>query len=148
MTDYAPAGLLRRLAAAVYDVLVVAALFMLTAFVVLAFRGGKPVNPGNLLFQFSLVATAAIYYAGFWAHGGQTIGMRAWRIKVEQQTGEALSWQLGLIRFVIGVLCMIPAGLGMLWLIVDPQHLTWYDRLTRTRVVVLPKTGKQPPAAR
>ena len=81
MNDHRPAGLLRRLAAALYDAFVVAALFMLATFVVIAFRGGEPVNPGNLLFQLVLIATAITYYAGFWVKGGQTIGMRTWRIK-------------------------------------------------------------------
>lgn len=143
MHDYAPAGLFRRLAAALYDALVVAALFMLTTLIVLAFRRGEAVGPGNTLFQLSLLATAAFFYVGFWATGGQTIGMRAWRIRVERQTGEPLDWRTALSRFIAGLICMLPAGLGLLWMILDRRKLTWYDRMTSTRVVVLPPRSKQ-----
>jgi uncharacterized RDD family membrane protein YckC len=145
MNDYAPAGLLRRVAAAVYDALLVTALCMLTTFCVIAFRGGEPIGPGNLLYQLSLLATAAIFFIGFWVRGGQTLGMRAWRLRVEQHSGAALDWKIGLIRFVAGLLSIIPAGLGLLWLIVDPQHLAWHDRISKTRVVVVPKPRKRKP---
>lgn len=143
MTEYPPAGLLRRLAAAVYDALLITALCMLTTFCVIAFRGGEPISPGNLLYQLSLLATAAVFYIGFWVHGGQTLGMRAWRLRVEQQSGEAINWKVGLIRFAAGILAIIPAGLGLLWLIFDPQHLAWHDRISKTRVAVVPKSPKR-----
>lgn len=143
MTEYPPAGLLRRLAAAVYDALLVTALFMLTTLCLIAFRGGEPISPGNLLYQLSLIATAAVFFVGFWVHGGQTLGMRAWRLRVEQHSGAALNWKTGLIRFAAGILSMIPAGLGLLWLIVDSQHLAWHDRISKTRVVLVPKPDKR-----
>ena len=139
MTSGTTAGLFRRLAAAVYDALVVAALCMLTTLIVLVFRGGEPVSPGNPLYQASLFATAAAFFVTFWVKGGQTVGMRAWRIRVERQSGGALSWQLGVARFIVGVLCLMPLGLGMLWLQIDRDRLTWYDRLTKTRVIIVPK---------
>jgi uncharacterized RDD family membrane protein YckC len=143
MHDYAPAGLFRRLAAALYDALVVFALCMLTTLTILAFRRGEAVGPGNFLFQLSLLATAAFFYVGFWVKGGQTIGMRAWRIRVERQTGEPLDWRTALSRFIAGMLCILPAGLGLFWMILDRRKLTWYDRMTHTRVVVLPPRSKQ-----
>jgi len=147
MSEHPPAGLFRRLAAAVYDALLVTALCMLTTLCVIALRGGEPISPGNLLYQLSLVATAVIFFVGFWVHGGQTLGMRAWRLRVEQCSGEAINWKTGLIRFVTGILSIIPAGLGLLWLVVDPQHLAWHDRISKTRVVLMPKPGKQTSAS-
>ena len=145
MIEHRPAGLFRRLAAAVYDALLVTALCMLTTLCAIAFRGGQPISPGNLIYQLSLVATTAVFFVGFWVHGGQTLGMRAWRLRVEQQSGKALNWKIGLVRFAAGILSIIPAGLGLLWLIVDPQRLTWHDRIAKTRVVVVPKPGKDKP---
>jgi uncharacterized RDD family membrane protein YckC len=143
MIEHRPAGLLRRLAAAVYDALLVTALCMLTTLFFISFHGGEPVSPGNLLYQFSLIATTAVFFVGFWVHGGQTLGMRAWRLRVEQQSGEAINWKIGLIRFAAGILSVVPAGLGLLWLIVDRQRLAWHDRITKTRVVVVPKPRKK-----
>jgi len=144
MTEYPPAGLFRRLAAAVYDALLITALCMLTTLCLIAFRGGEPISPGNLFYQLSLVATAAVFFVGFWVHGGQTLGMRAWRLRVEQQSGAAISWKIGMVRFIAGILSVIPAGLGLLWLVVDPQSRAWHDRISKTRVVRIPKPGKPP----
>jgi uncharacterized RDD family membrane protein YckC len=143
MTEHPPAGLFRRLAAGIYDALLVAALWMLTTLCVLAFRGGEPISPGNLLYQLSLVATTVVFFVGFWMHGGQTLGMRAWRLRVEQHSGEVIDLKTGLIRFVAGILSIIPLGLGLLWLIVDPQRLAWHDRISKTRMVLMPKPRKQ-----
>jgi uncharacterized RDD family membrane protein YckC len=142
MTEHPPAGLLRRLAAAVDDALRVTALCMLTTLGLIAFRGGEPISPGNLLYQLSLIATAAVFFIGFWVHGGQTLGMRAWRLRVEQRSGEAINWKTGSIRFAAGILSIIPVGLGLLWLLVDPKRLAWHDRISKTRVVLLPKPRK------
>jgi uncharacterized RDD family membrane protein YckC len=143
MTEHPPAGLFRRLAAGIYDALLVTALWMLTTLCVLAFRGGEPINSGNLLYQLSLLATAVVFFVGFWMHGGQTLGMRAWRIRVERRSGEVIDWKTGLIRFAAGILSIIPLGLGLLWLIVDPQRLAWHDRISKTRVVLMPKPPKR-----
>ena len=145
MTEHPPAGLFRRLAAAVYDALLVLALCMLTTLCVIAFRRGEFINPGNLLFQLSLLTTAAVFFIGFWVYGGQTLGMRAWRLRVVQHSGEAIDWKNGLVRFAAGILSIIPAGLGLFWVAIDPQHLAWHDRLSKTRVIVLPKPSKRIP---
>jgi len=55
------AGLLRRLAAAAYDSLLVIAVFVIPTSAVMALRGGEPVPPGSLLFQALLVATAGAF---------------------------------------------------------------------------------------
>jgi len=143
MTEHPQAGLFRRLAAAVYDALLVLALCMLTTLCVIAFRRGESINPGNLLYQLSLLLTAAVFYIGFWVQGGQTLGMRAWRLRVVQHSGDAINWKVGSVRFVAGILAIIPAGLGLFWLVLDPQRLAWHDRLSKTRVIVLPKPRKR-----
>lgn len=134
------AGLMRRLAALSYDALLILSLLMLVTLVIIAMRGGEPVAPNNLLYQLALVTTMAAFFIGFWVYGGQTLGMKAWRLKVEQRSsGNPLSWKVGLIRFAAGILSALPLGLGLIWLVLDAKGLTWHDRIAGTRVVVLPK---------
>lgn len=137
-TTHQPAsGLLRRLAALLYDVLLVIALAVIPISLLMALRGGEPVPPGEM--RLLLLATAAAFFVGFWMYGGQTLGMRAWRLRVERQTGEPLSFRAGLLRFGIGLLT---CGLGLLWIPFNPQKLAWHDRASGTRVVVVPKRTK------
>ena len=133
------AGFLRRVAALSYDALLVMAVLMLMTLMLLGLRGGNPIAPGNLLYQIALFATTGCFFIGFWVLGGQTLGMRAWRLQVEQQSGEPLTWKIGIVRFAAGIVSIAPFGLGLIWVLIDPSDLTWHDRIAGTRVVILPK---------
>jgi uncharacterized RDD family membrane protein YckC len=65
--------------------------------------------------------------------------MAAWRLRVEREDGALLTWTDTLRRLAAAVLSLLPLGLGYVWLFVDPGRRTWHDRLSRTRVIVLPK---------
>jgi uncharacterized RDD family membrane protein YckC len=134
-----PAGLMRRIAALCYDALLVFSIWMLVTLAIIAMRGGEPVTPGNLLYQLALVVATGCFFVGFWVRGGQTLGMRAWRLKVQQASGSGVTWKTGTIRFAAGIVSTLTCGLGLFWLAVDPKGLTWHDRLAGTVVVVLPK---------
>jgi uncharacterized RDD family membrane protein YckC len=139
-TEAQTAGLGRRLAALTYDTLLVCAVLMLVTLAFVALRGGKPVEPGNIFLQFSLFATTGIFFTGFWVSGGQTLGMRAWRLKVEQRSGEPITWGIACIRFLAGLITLLPLGAGLIWALFDPAKLALYDRISGTRVILLPKS--------
>ena len=125
-----------------YDGLLVIALLVVPTLAVMALRGGEPIPPGSALFQLLLVVTAGTFFAWFWTHGGQTLGMRSWRLRVERQSGDALTLTVALIRYLVGIVSIAAFGLGLLWILIDPDKLAWHDRAAGTRVVVLPKEKK------
>ena len=139
-----PAGLLRRLAAGVYDLLLVAGLSMILGIAIVILRGGTPIAPGTAWFQALLLCLAGVFYAGFWSRGGQTLGMRSWRLRVEQCDGSPLDLRTALLRFAAMLLSLAAAGLGIAWILVDGEKRAWHDRLTGTRVVLLPKANGRP----
>jgi uncharacterized RDD family membrane protein YckC len=132
------AGVSRRIAACVYDLLLLAAVWMLTTLILVVLQGGQAIRPGALGYQLLLLGVAAAFYVSCWMRGGQTLGMRAWRIRLERRSGEAVDLRTGMLRFAAGMLSVISCGVGLLWLWVDRDALTWHDRLAGTRVVVLP----------
>lgn len=151
MTPFMPstpaAGLLRRLAALLYDSLLLLALWFATAALLLAASGGLLSQPDRppwllLLEQISLLLVTFLFWGGFWTHGGQTLGMRAWRLKLVDDDGSPISWQQAARRCLAALLSLAPLGLGYLWILIDPQRRAWHDRLSGTRVVVLPKNRK------
>ena len=101
----------------------------------LAVRLGAPVPPGSWWFALSLLAVAMVFFCSFWVHGGQTLGMRAWRIRVVCEDGSPLGWARAMARFAAGIVALLPLGLGLWWSAFDGQKRGWHDRLTRTRVV-------------
>ena len=132
-------GLLRRIAAALYDSLLVIALLVIPTLITMAFRGGEPVPPGSALFQIFLLVTAGTFFVGFWVRGGQTLGMRSWRIRVIDQSGGTLSWRQGVLRFLIALLSIGLFGLGIWWAWFDRERRTLPDLVAGTRVIRVAK---------
>jgi uncharacterized RDD family membrane protein YckC len=141
----ANAGFGRRLAALVYDFLLLAALLMIYTGGALFFTHGAAVVPATAgawvyLYRAGLVLVIGGYYLINWMRSGQTLGMRAWRLRVVTDSGEPTALKAAALRAVFGVLAWAPVGLGVLWMYVDPDHLALHDRLSKTRVIHLPRS--------
>jgi len=132
------APLLRRLAALLYDALLVAGLLFLFTLILVVARGGRAIDPDTLWYRATLVAVTFLFCGAFWTRGGQTLGMRAWRIRVVALDGQGLSWRRAALRFVASWLALLPAGLGYWWALVDSERCCWHDRLSATRVIRVP----------
>jgi uncharacterized RDD family membrane protein YckC len=136
------AGFGRRLAALIYDALLLAALLMVFTGVALFFTHGAAVVPATAgtwvyVYRAGLILVIAAYYMINWLRSGQTLGMRAWRLRTESDAGKTLTVKAAALRVIFGALAWAPAALGVLWLYLDPEHLALHDRLSRTRVVRL-----------
>jgi uncharacterized RDD family membrane protein YckC len=136
------AGVWRRFAAGFYDLLLLAAVWMLITLIFIVLRGGEAISPGSLPYQLLLFVVAAAFYISSWLRGGQTLGMRAWRIRLEKSSGAAIDLRTGLLRFASGLLTIASGGVGLVWLWIDRDRLTWHDRLAGTRVIVLPAKAR------
>lgn len=132
-------GLPRRLAALTYDALLLFAVLYLATALVLPFMNDHRVPANTPWFTAYLLAVSFVFCGWFWTHGGQTLGMRAWRLRLRRQDGGPLTWADAAARFAAAFVSWLPAGAGFLWLLVDRNRLAWHDRLTRTELVLLPR---------
>ncbi|MEW8462123.1 MAG: RDD family protein [Candidatus Thiodiazotropha endolucinida] len=130
-------GLIRRLDAILYaSLLLIALWFLATAIVTLPF--GNPSGTMLLFFQFFIFEIIPlIFFTGFWARGGQTLGMRAWRLKLIRMDGGDVGWSDALKRHFAALFSILAFGLGFIWILVDPQKLAWHDRLSKTRLIIV-----------
>jgi uncharacterized RDD family membrane protein YckC len=103
---------------------------------VVAVRLFEGVPPGSVWFPLCLLAIVVAFFCGFWVHGGQTLGMRAWRIRLVTDDGAPLGWLRAAARFSAALVALAPAGLGFWWALRDERKRAWHDRWTRTRVVL------------
>ena len=129
-----------RLLALAYDLLPVLALWFVVAAGFTAAHGDA-VRGGALgLVEFAVLwAVAGVYATLSWRRGGQTIGMRAWRLRVTDAAGGAPGWRALWLRYVVGALGLLAGGLGFWWAWFDRDARTWHDRASRTRMLRLPK---------
>ncbi len=124
----------RRLAAIVYDAFLLLAVLFVATLVALPFNSGDTFAPDQPLFQFYLLVVSFGFFGWFWTHGGQTLGLRAWKTKVLDQQGNPLSWQQACSRFCWALLSWAACGLGFIWILFDKNKLAWHDKLSKTRL--------------
>jgi len=85
--------------------------------------------------QLYVLAIACAYFVGFWAHGGQTLPMKTWRIRLVRAEGGAVNVGRGVHRFALAVLGTLALGLGFLWAFFDRDRQFLHDRLAGTALV-------------
>ena len=98
----------------------------------------QPVASGPL-FSLYLWLVMSTFFIFFWTRSGQTLGMQAWRLKLENLDGSCLNWQQAVIRYGLAWVSALTLGLGYLWALFDPQRRCWHDIGSNSRVVLLPK---------
>lgn len=147
-----PPGLTRRLAALLYDTLLVIPLVGVTvALILLAVATATGASEeDNLVLQphwVQLISVLCVigFYSAFWSKGGQTLGMQAWRIQLLDATGKPPGPGRCVLRCLAALLSLLPAGLGYWWVLVDREKRSWHDRLSGTHLVLLPKSSRSKP---
>jgi uncharacterized RDD family membrane protein YckC len=129
-------GLWRRLACAVYEALILAALVLVAGFPFLAFAGDATAGWRRHLLQAYVLLVTGAYFVGFWTHGGQTLAMKTWRIRLESHDGRAVTTPTAVRRYFFALAGLALAGAGFLWALLDRDRQFLHDRLARTRLVV------------
>lgn len=141
-TGYLPASFLRRVGAIFYDsMLVVSFLFvagMLSMKGMMLAMDLENVPAGSVAakaFFVYLVLLAYLFFAWFWIHGGQTLGMRAWKVKLVRQDGMTISWGQAFLRFCYSIVSWVPLGAGYLWALIDKDKQAWHDKASRSYLI-------------
>ncbi|MGV6396499.1 RDD family protein [Pseudomonas caspiana] len=149
--DYPAAGLGRRLAAICYDALLCFALLLVTAFiyklVMMAFIGEARLKAlsesgsldGDPLLSAILFMVLFGFFAKFWTHSGQTLGMQVWGIRVQNADGSGISLMQALLRFMVSIASWLCLGLGFVWALFDKHKRSWHDLYSNSQLVRVPK---------
>jgi uncharacterized RDD family membrane protein YckC len=129
-TPSAP-SFLCRLAVVVYDFLLLIAVLFLATALLLPFNAGEAFTREQIFYPIYLLMVSFLFYGWFWTHGGQTLGLRAWKVKVLTVNQQPISWTQALVRFTTA---FASCGLGLLWILVDKHRWSWHDHLSKTAV--------------
>ena len=140
MSDIAlPAPLWRRLVAALYDALLLAAVWTVVVMADTFLRGAGRIAYDAHVLRAELLLSGLLFFGWFWTHGGQTLGMRVWRLQLRRVDGRPLNWPAAMARYAFAWLAWLPLAAGVLWCAIDPRGRAWHDALSGTEVVLLPK---------
>jgi uncharacterized RDD family membrane protein YckC len=134
-----PASLGLRLTALVYDIFPLLGLWFFAGAIGLSLVGDSNKFARNAAIQMLVVMFTAGYFVVSWSRGGQTIGMRAWRLRVVGEDGARIRWPRALLRFVLASLSLALLGAGFGWQFFDREKRTAHDAIAHTRMIREPK---------
>src|SRR6056297_866147 len=152
--NYAPVSLLKRLLAIIYDLFLLIAVFfavgiplsILTTFI---FNAGDAITEehrfyllNQIIILASLFITSLFFYGWFWTHGGQTLGMKTWRIMLISSNAKKISWKQAILRYFAAILSWLVLGMGFLLSLLDDKKRCWHDMLSGSYLVQLEKPKK------
>ena len=161
-------GILRRLGAGCYDGLLLGGLLMvsvgLATYLTRPAGGGATLEafPHRLLYQGVALAVIAAYCGVSWTRRGETLGMKAWRLRLLTDQGTLPTWRHVLVRLAVALPLWLTPLAGLLlfmhhsvsgWLALAaalplgislaaawPHGTSLHDRASATRVVVIPRS--------
>lgn len=133
-----PASLFKRLAVIGYDgLLLIAVLFISTAFT-LPLNGGEAITNEHAMFPFLVIywfLISFVFYAWFWTHGGQTLGMKTWKLQLISTDNKKITWKQAFVRFCCAILSTLLFGLGFFWSLLNEKKATLHDIVSNTILV-------------
>lgn len=168
---FAKATAIKRILAFIYDLFLITPLMMLVALFWLPLNGGLAIEPDNALYPLMIssttILTPILFYSYFWYKGGQTLGMKSWRLKIVSVDGRALTKKQSATRAVLLILSfvLILVGLNTAYLVnfkiqafiplafaliallgmcqtFTSKRTSLADYLAKTRIIQLPKLEK------
>jgi uncharacterized RDD family membrane protein YckC len=139
-----------RLLALLYDLFPVLALWFLasalftTGYTFVGHHAAReniaPLSPLQWALWLVCWLVTGVYATASWRRGGQTLGMRPWRLKVIAAEGGRPSWRALWLRYLVGTLSLLLGGLGFWWAWFNRGRLTWHDQVSGTQIFKIAKS--------
>ncbi len=130
-------GFGRRMLALGYEFLLLLGVWFIAAFLFhLVFRD-TTAEYFRPLFQFYLLVIGGIYFTWFWTHGGQTLAMQTWKLRLISANGGKITAQQAMVRYLVAVIGFSCFGFGLLWALFDRNRQFLHDKIAGTRIIKL-----------
>ncbi len=133
------AGLFRRLFAIFYDCFLLTAILLVIAAIAMTLNHNKAIESSDSfrpIYVIIMLGTCYLYFAWFWIHGGQSLGMKTWRIQLQSDDVQ-IDWRIAAIRFFSAIISWGFFGLGFLWALFDKKNRGWHDLISKTVLIDL-----------
>lgn len=131
---YCRPSILRHLMVIIYDSLLLMSVLILAGLIALALNDGQTIGQDNPFFLIYLIGVSFIFYGWFWTHGGQTLGMRSWKVFLITSDRTEMTWRRAFIRCAITLISWLPLGVGFWWQYLAKDRLSWADKMSGTQL--------------
>jgi uncharacterized RDD family membrane protein YckC len=128
-----------RLAALIYESLLIVAVAFVASFAALPLVGDLHTPWQRHLYQAWLLAVLFGYFAAFWLRGGQTLAMKTWRIRLVDRDGARITPRQAALRFAVALAGIGLGGIGLWWAFIDHDHQFLHDRIAGTLLIRVPR---------
>lgn len=155
-------GLLRRMAAFLYEGVLLFGVCVATALVYSPLVQQHHALKGRLGLEVSLFVVIGAYFVWFWTHGGQTLAMKTWHVRLVDRAGQPVHAGRAALRYALSWMWFAPLALAyttdlhprqssqalvlsalmLAWMgfyaalsFFHPQRQFWHDALAGTRLV-------------
>jgi uncharacterized RDD family membrane protein YckC len=151
VTTFVQAGIRRRLASMLYESLLLLGVLSVTFMLphLALGMGYEIVLPGPALF-LHVFLVIGIYFVWYWSHGGQTLAMQTWRLRIVGGDGKSPEMKQLLLRYFLSWPSLLFYGVGLIWAFFDHDRQFLHERLSGTRIIFVPPTttARPPPAGK
>jgi len=137
------AGLWRRLAALMYEAVLVFAIVFVAGYLFIALARETPSGWVRPVFYAYLLSVCGAYFVFCWVRTGQTLAQKTWGLKLIYLDGTPLRPGRATVRYLLA-LASVGSGIGLLWAAFDPERQFLHDRLVGSRLVVTDEMPAQP----
>lgn len=128
-------NLLRRLASLLYESLIVFAIAIFSGGLLHTVTGGGLADIPRPILQIYLFAVLGAYFIWCWRHGGQTLPMKTWKLRLLSDEGARLTIDRAALRYLLAWPSIALAGAGIAWALLDRDGKFLHDRLAGTKIV-------------
>lgn len=135
ITETSTPGLWRRILCMIYEFLLLIAVLFISGFIFHLVYHDTDSPYFRPVFQLYLLSVAGIYLIWFWTHGGQTLAMQTWKIRVISTNGGGISIWQAIARYFFAVTSISFFGCGIIWALFDREGQFLYDRLAGTKII-------------
>ena len=125
----------RRTLCLIYDFLLFLAIWFIASLIFIVIVQDTSFTYFRPIYQFYSLSMIGIYFIWFWTHGGQTLAMQTWKLRVVAQDGKALTLRQAITRYLFAVVGITSFGLGIIWALFDRDRKFLHDRLAGTRII-------------
>ena len=132
---YQNASRFKLLAACVYELLLLLALWMLCTWAFISLFGEATTGNRRYILQLLLWVITGAYFVFCWHKSGQTLATKTWKIKLVNLQNNNLSLRQATVRYALTSTFMLAGGLSIIWMLIDKDHLFLHDRLLKTRFI-------------